>query len=255
MQFLRIPTFNIVTNENTDYNDSSNVDIRTTFPNKTYLTDALDNVHQKYPQYSTLLEALKYANQLLSEEKTVIAVVVEEVKDHFKLHVKISNKYEHMDTAYSRIAHGMKNKHSSKLIRKVVPFYKTTEDLIEHAGYVTGNLINGYINVSLVLNIVFGGSIIFNILLLGLYQGYIKSFVKKQYHNKLIVYLKGSNETSRRVSNSSPIKLVEVELSESSEDSEQSPKHIINEEVPEHTDVYTGTDLSGELHYVYGELN
>ena len=49
MQFLRIPSFNIVTNENTDYNDSSNVDIRTTFPNKTYLTDALDNVHQKYP--------------------------------------------------------------------------------------------------------------------------------------------------------------------------------------------------------------
>ena len=255
MQFLKIPSFNVTTHENSCYNDNSNVDIRTVFPNKTYLTDALDNTHMKYPQYSSLRDALKYANQLLSEETTVIAVVVEEVKDHFKLHVKTSNKYEHLTTAYSRIAHGMKNNNSSTLVMKTEPIYKNANDLVQHGGNIVGNMINGYINISLVLNIILGGSFIFNILLLCLYQGYIKSFVKKQYHNKLIVYLKGSNETSRRVNNSSPIKMVEVELSESSEDSEQSPTHITNEEVPKHTDVYTGTDLSGELHYEYGELN
>lgn len=234
MQFLNIPSFNIVVDENTDYDDhSSHIDIRTIFPNKTYLTDALDNVHMKYPQYSTLPEALKYANQLLNEEKTVIAVVVEEVKDHFKLHIKISNKYEHMNTAYSRVVHGMKTKHSSTLVRKVPSAYKTNEDFIEHAGYVTGDLINGYINISLVLNIMFGGSIIINTLLLSLYHGYIKSFVKKNYY-KLVVYTKrritrsAHDQDPQRNNTSSPVKLIEVVFSESSEDAENSP--LVEEE-------------------------
>jgi len=207
MEFLKITPFNIVTEKNTDYNDTCNIDVRTHFPNKLYLINALDNVHQKYPQYTNNYNALKYAKQLLHEEKSVIAVAIEEVKDHFKLHVKCSKKYEHMDVAYSRVAHGMRNKHSTTLLRKVPPTYKTTEDFLRHGGDVIGNMLSGYITISLVSSIVFGGSLLFNLTVLGAYHGYIKTFVEK-YYKKVIVVIKERRERllNTDASNTSPPK-------------------------------------------------
>lgn len=213
MEFLKMLPFNIITEENTDYIGSINTIVRTAFPNKTYLIDALDNIHQKYPQYSTKNEALKCAKKLLLEEKTVIAVSIEEVKDHFKLHVKPSKKYEHMNTAYSRVAHGTKTSHSFTLLRKVPPVYKTTEDLIKHVGDVIGNMLSGYITISLVIGIIFGGSVLFNLIGLGAYHGYIKSFAEK-YYNELIIKIKTKGIfTASEASTPSPVAAVPLSTS------------------------------------------
>ena len=226
MDFLKKAPFSIITEENTDYSDGVNTNVREAFPTKTYLLDALSSIHGKYPQYSTLKAALRYAKQLLEEEKTVIAVSVLEIKDHFKLHVKSSNKYEHMNVAYSRVAHGMKRKHTCTLVRKVPPTYKTTQDLIEHVGYVVGDMVNGYINISLILNIMFGGSFIFNIILLTAYHGYMKTLVVK-YYSKLIIIVKQRMVTPSLPSHTGPTVLLDpVVFSESSEDGDSTPIHF-----------------------------
>ena len=229
MEFLAKRPFSIITEHDIDYSGGVKLDVRTIFPNKTYLTDAIDNIHQKYPQYSTLAEALKYAKRLLLEEKTVIAVVVEEIKDHFKLHVKTSNKYEHMDVAYSRVAHGMKRKHSSILVRKVASTYKTTEDMVEHTSSMIGDLINGYINVSLVLNIILGGSFMFNMIVLGMYHAYFKSFTVNYYH-QLIIIIKNRwaslpYHAHPEKTDSPPITQTTAVVSDSSEDDTSSDTH------------------------------
>ena len=183
------PTFHIMTDLATDYG-GENMEVRTAFPSRNHLIEALPTAQSKYPVFNTLGEAIGNAAHVLREEPSVIAVAIQKVEgkdddeddhDYFKLHLKGHHKFEHFKLAYRRIDEGKKHNNSVTLLRKVHSTTKSREEMFDVVSNTVGTMLNGYISVSLVLGILWGGSIIFGAGVLGLYHTYVKPLVIKSY--------------------------------------------------------------------------
>lgn len=172
--------FKIVTDSNADY-AGDDMNIRESMPSRKHLWTELSTHQSKYPVYGSFDKAVENASTVLNQEKNIIAVAIHMDGDNFKLYFKPSHKFEHFNIACRRIGEGKKHKNDITLMRKIPVTIKTHDEMVDNVLNKVATIMDGYITASLIIGMLFGGSVIFGIIALTAYYGYVKGLVIKFY--------------------------------------------------------------------------